>query len=89
MTVNMHVTPVDWIDHDDAPELNDDFFERADEYLGDKLIRRGRPKAERTKLAITIRYDADVIEAFKATGGGWQARMNDALKDWLKTHSAA
>ena len=89
MTVNMHATPVEWIDPDDAPELNDDFFEQADEYLGDKLIRRGRPKAERTKLAITIRYDADVIEAFKATGGGWQTRMNDALKDWLKTHSAA
>ncbi|HEY5801089.1 MAG TPA: BrnA antitoxin family protein, partial [Burkholderiaceae bacterium] len=24
-------------------------------------------------------------DAFRATGDGWQTRMNDALKDWLKT----
>lgn len=33
--------------------------------------------------------DAEVIAAFKATGEGWQTRMNDALKDWLQTHSPA
>jgi uncharacterized protein (DUF4415 family) len=27
-----------------------------------------------------------VIQAFKATGRGWQTRMNEALKDWLSTH---
>jgi uncharacterized protein (DUF4415 family) len=37
----------------------------------------------------TVRYDSDVIEAFKATGKGWQTRMNAALRDWLKTHSPA
>jgi len=36
-----------------------------------------------------VRYDADVVEAFKATGEGWQTRMNAALKNWLKTHSPA
>jgi uncharacterized protein (DUF4415 family) len=36
-----------------------------------------------------VRFDADVIEAFKVNGKSWQTRMNDALKDWLKTHSAA
>lgn len=89
MTANKHATLTDWIDPDDAPELTDDFFDRADEYDGDKLIRRGRPKAESPKLALTIRYDADVIEAFKATGKGWQTRMNAALKDWLKEHRQA
>ena len=89
MTANKHATLTDWIDPDDAPELTDEFFDQADEYDGDKLIRRGRPKAESPKLALTIRYDADVIEAFKATGKGWQTRMNAALKDWLKTHSPA
>src|SRR5262249_26258193 len=35
-----------WVDPDDAPEFTDDYFERADVYLGDELIRRGRPKLE-------------------------------------------
>ena len=89
MNANKHATHSEWIDPDDAPELTDEFFEQADEYIGDKLIRRGRPKAEQTKLALTVRYDADIVAAFKATGKGWQTRMNEALRDWLKTHSPA
>lgn len=89
MNANKHGTPTEWIDPDDAPELTDEFFEQADEYVGGKLVRRGRPKTEAPKLALTVRYDADVVEAFKATGKGWQTRMNAALKDWLKTHSPA
>ena len=87
MNVKKHATPAGWADPDDAPELTDEFFERADEYVGDKLVRRGRPRAQSPKLALTVRYDADVVEAFRATGKGWQTRMNAALKDWLKTHS--
>lgn len=75
-----------WTDPDDAPELTEEFFERADEYIGDTLVRRGRPRAKRIKHAVTIRYDADIIAAFKATGAGWQTRMNDALRDWLAAH---
>jgi hypothetical protein len=35
-----------------------------------------------------MRYDPEVIEAFRAggKGKGWQTRMNEALKDWLRTH---
>jgi uncharacterized protein (DUF4415 family) len=86
MNANKHATPTVWTDPDDAPELTDEFFERADEYVGGNLVRRGRPKADSTKVALTVRYDADVVEAFKATGKGWQTRMNAALRDWLKTH---
>ncbi len=89
MNANSHATPTEWIDADDAPELTDEFFERADEYVGDKLVRRGRPRTDSPKVALTVRYDAEVVEAFKATGKGWQTRMNAALKDWLKTHSPA
>ena len=89
MNANKHATHSEWIDPDDAPELTDEFFEQADEYIGDKLIRRGRPKAEQTKQALTVRYDADIVATFKATGKGWQTRMNEALRDWLKTHSPA
>lgn len=47
---------------------------------------RGKQVAP-TKQAVTVRYSPDVLEAFKATGAGWQTRMNDALRDWLRTHS--
>ena len=49
-------------------------------------LRRGRPTGSGTKQQITVRFDVDVVEAFRARGAGWQTRMNDALKDWLKTH---
>jgi uncharacterized protein (DUF4415 family) len=52
-------------------------------------VRRGRPRAENRKVALTVRYDADIVAAFRATGQGWQSRMNAALRDWLKTHSPA
>ena len=87
MNANKRAMPIVWIDADDAPELTDEFFERADEYDGDKLVRRGRPRTDSPKVALTVRYDADVVEAFRSTGKGWQTRMNAALKDWLKTHS--
>jgi uncharacterized protein (DUF4415 family) len=53
---------------------------------------RGRPVGthkDDTKQAVTVRYSPDVLEAFKATGPGWQARMNDALREWLGQHSPA
>jgi len=40
----------------------------------------GRPKKDNPKQAISIRLDADVVEKFKATGPGWQTRINDILK---------
>lgn len=38
---------------------------------------------------VELWLDADVLAAFQATGDGWQARINAALEDWLKTHSPA
>lgn len=49
---------------------------------------RGRPTGS-DKESTTIRFDRDVLAAFRAAGPGWQTRMNAALRDWLKTHSAA
>jgi uncharacterized protein (DUF4415 family) len=51
---------------------------------------RGRPVGstkDDAKQAVTVRYSPDVLAAFRASGAGWQTRMNDALKDWLQTHS--
>jgi uncharacterized protein (DUF4415 family) len=50
--------------------------------------RRGRPVAERRKAQVSLRLDPDVIEAFRDTGPGWQTRMNQALKVFLREHSA-
>jgi uncharacterized protein (DUF4415 family) len=70
----------------------------ADEVLDPKLFaglldmnakaRRGRQKAP-TKQITTIRLSPDVMAAFKATGQGWQGRIDNALKDWLRTHTPA
>lgn len=46
----------------------------------------GRPKAEVTKERITIRLSPDVLAAFKATGKGWQSRIDTALKEWVQVH---
>lgn len=48
---------------------------------------RGRPKAAVTKERITIRLSPDVVGAFRATGDGWQTRMDVALREWLQSHS--
>ncbi|AWN50606.1 BrnA antitoxin family protein [Methylobacterium sp. 17Sr1-1] len=71
----------------DNPEITAEQFARmrpAGEVLPPALYaaltRRGRPKAEVTKVPVTIRLDRDVVEAFKATGDGWQTRMNATLK---------
>ena len=52
------------------------------------FVRVGRPRKETPKVYTGIRLDAEILEAFKATGKGWQTRMNDALKEWLATHPA-
>ena len=47
---------------------------------------RGRyPKARKIPVRLTL--STDVLDIFKAAGPGWQARINDALADWLKTHT--
>ena len=56
---------------------------------GDELIQfkrsRGRP-AGSNKEQVTLRLDAEVLDTFKATGTGWQTRINEVLKEWAKHH---
>jgi uncharacterized protein (DUF4415 family) len=51
--------------------------------------KRGRPVSANPKAHVNLRLDPDVVAAFRATGRGWQTRLNAALKDWLKDHSPA
>jgi uncharacterized protein (DUF4415 family) len=49
--------------------------------------RAGRPPMANPKEQVSVRYDADVLAAFRATGEGWQTRMNEALRTYLQEHA--
>ena len=53
------------------------------------LVRIGRPRVATPKVPTTIRFDADVLAALKASGKGWQTRVNQAMREWVKSHSPA
>lgn len=84
----------------ESPEATAEWFEKARPAKGmlpalvganaaEELLkpRRGRPISTNPKEHVNIRLDADVLSAFKRTGSGWQTRLNDALRDWLRTHA--
>ncbi|MDQ3260177.1 MAG: BrnA antitoxin family protein [Pseudomonadota bacterium] len=48
---------------------------------------RGRPKSERTKQLVSVRYSPEVLVYFKSTGEGWQARMDSVLRAYVTRHS--
>ena len=66
-----------WVDPDDVPDLTGPEWAEA---IAKAEVKRGRPKADVTKVSTTIRLDADVLEKFRATGPGWQRRINEVLK---------
>jgi len=66
-----------------------DTYELSKAEMAQLKRRGGRPRLDSPKVQLTVRYDQDVVEAFKAGGPGWQTRMNDALRQWLKEHEPA
>ena len=45
---------------------------------------RGRPPSgEAKKKQVTLRLSPDVLTQFRATGPGWQTRIDAALREWL------
>ena len=84
MTAKKRSTPASWSDPDDAAQLTAEFFESADLYKGKKIKTRGRPKAAITKEPVKLRLDADVLAALRASGDGWQTRINEALRASLR-----
>ncbi len=79
MTVSRKDTGSTWVDPDDAPELTDEWFEKATFRIGETIIRRGRPRGS-AKSPVSLRLDTAVLDHFRATGPGWQSRMNEALR---------
>ena len=92
MPKNLKTAEEPWIDPDDAPEWTEDMFRRAAVWHGDKLIRPadgtltrpGRPRSDNPKQQVTLRLDRAVLEGFRATGPGWQSRINAELRKVLK-----
>jgi uncharacterized protein (DUF4415 family) len=39
------------------------------------------------KEQVAIRFDSEVLTYFRSTGKGWQTRMNEALKEWVREHA--
>jgi uncharacterized protein (DUF4415 family) len=80
MPENKKSTGRDWTSPDDAPELTDDFFDRAAIKKGDVIIRpaqgtltrRGRPKLEHPKRQVTVRLDSDLVA--RARSAGFESR---------------
>ena len=48
---------------------------------------RGRPKSEKTKQLVSVRYSREVVDYFKSTGDGWQSRMDDVLLKYVARHT--
>ncbi len=47
------------------------------------------PQRSPTKERVTIRLSREVVQSFRATGDGWQTRVDAALQDWLRKHKSA
>jgi len=45
------------------------------------MRRPGRPLGSGAKTQITLRLDTAIVDTFKATGDGWQTRINAVLRD--------
>ncbi len=78
MTGSKHSTGADWVDPDDAPDLS------APEYqakLAATPVRRGRPKSEAPKVRIGFRLSAELVERVKASGPGYNGRVEKVLRE--------
>ena len=47
---------------------------------------RGRPRAAVTKQPVSIRLSPEVVDYFRASGKGWQTRIDDILKKFVSSH---
>ena len=71
-------------DYEEIPEQTDADFARGVLHIGGVPVRRGRPKVQDAKQAVSLRLDADVVAHFRRTGRGWQSRINAVLRKAAK-----
>ena len=73
-----------------AAESDPDALPLTDEQMSAMVpirVLRGHPKLTNKKQLVSIRYSPEVIDYFRASGAGWQARMDAVLKDYVEAHS--
>jgi uncharacterized protein (DUF4415 family) len=73
-----------------AAESDPDALPLTDEQMSAMVpirVLRGRPKSANKKQLVSIRYSPEVINYFRASGAGWQARMDAVLKQYVEAHS--
>lgn len=73
-----------------AAESDPDAIPLTDEQMSAMVpirVLRGRPKLANKKKLVSIRYSPEVIDYFRASGAGWQARMDAVLKQYVEAHS--
>jgi uncharacterized protein (DUF4415 family) len=75
------ITPEEF---EEIPELTEEMLSRAVWKRNGKVM--GRPPAAIVKERITIRVSPEVSRYFRATGKGWQTRMDNALREWIDAH---
>lgn len=61
--------------------------------MRDTLIqnRQGQrgPQHRPNKTPVTVRYHPEVLAYFKATGAGWQTRVNEVFCEWVAKRGSA
>jgi uncharacterized protein (DUF4415 family) len=65
---------------DDPPEITDRWLAEAEARRGAELVKRGRPRLQHPRRLLSIRLPPSVIDAWKASGAGWQSRMAELLE---------
>jgi len=67
-------------EYDELPELTGDMVRRA-------IVRKGgRPRSPTPKILLSVRYSREVVDFFRSTGEGWQSRMDNVLREYVRQH---
>jgi uncharacterized protein (DUF4415 family) len=74
---------------EDSPRTRPEDWEGAKITLHNRVlgsIPAGETEKPTPEPSPALRLPKDVLAYFKATGPGWQTRIEDVLKEWIKTH---
>jgi uncharacterized protein (DUF4415 family) len=78
-------------EYEELPEITDEdmaraVFSKGGDALPNPARPRGRPRKPDARVQLSVRLSPDVIDHFRATGPGWQTRIDEALREWLEEH---
>ncbi|GAA4339409.1 hypothetical protein GCM10023144_37570 [Pigmentiphaga soli] len=71
---------IDRGEYDELPDLTEDALKRA------VVNKGGRPHSPSPKILLSVRYSREVVEFFRASGSGWQSRMDEVLREYVRRH---